>query len=173
MIRHIHSARDVLTPFIDFFYPPFRKLMDLQTFRYAACGGGNTVLGLIVYYISFKFLLKEQMLDLGFVAFKAHIAALFFSFCVSFPVGFILMKYVVFSDSNVRGRSQLVRYLFSFIFTLTLNYFMLKLLVERVHIFVMLSQVITTVVVIITSYVIQRFFTFRVNKEKEVVPKIQ
>ncbi|MBL7751862.1 MAG: GtrA family protein [Chitinophagaceae bacterium] len=164
MHRHIHSARDLLIPVIDFFYPPFRRWMDIQTFRYAACGGGNTVLGLLVYYVFFKFILREQMLDLGFYAFTAYTAALFFSFCVSFPVGFFLMKYVVFSDSNVRGRSQLFRYLFSFLFTLTLNYIMLKFLVEKLHIFVMLSQVITTIVVILTSYVIQRFFTFRVNK---------
>ncbi|HCL82631.1 MAG TPA: phenylalanine 4-monooxygenase, partial [Chitinophagaceae bacterium] len=29
---------------IDFFYPPFRKFISLQTFRYAACGGANTIL---------------------------------------------------------------------------------------------------------------------------------
>ena len=47
MKRHIHSARDFILPVIDFFYPPFRGLMNLQTFRYAASGGGNTLLGFL------------------------------------------------------------------------------------------------------------------------------
>ena len=28
MRRHIHSARDFLLPIIDFFYPPFRRIMN-------------------------------------------------------------------------------------------------------------------------------------------------
>ena len=32
--------------FIDFFYPPFSKLMPIQTFRYAVCGGTNTATNL-------------------------------------------------------------------------------------------------------------------------------
>lgn len=165
MKRHFHSARDLILPILDLFYPPFRKLMDLQTFRYAACGGINTLAGLLAYYIFFKFILKEQILDLGFYAFEAHSAALFFSFFISFPLGFFFSKFVVFSDSNIRGRSQLIRYLSLFLFNLLLNYLLLKLLVEVVHIFVMLSQLITTGVIIIFSYFMQRYFTFRVVKK--------
>lgn len=147
--------------------------MDIQTFRYAACGGGNTLLGLVVYYISFKFILKEQMLDLGFYAFKSHIAALFFSFCVSFPVGFFLMKYLVFVDSNVKWKTQLIRYLLFFILNLTFNYLLLKLFVEVLHVFVMLSQIITTAIIIIFSYFMQRHFTFKIINKEDIVPKTQ
>src|SRR5687768_10960093 len=91
MRKHIHNARDLVLPLIDFFYPPFKKIMSIQTFRYAASGGANTLLGLSIYYISYRFILEEEMLDLGFYAFKSHIAALFMAFCVSFPVGFFLM----------------------------------------------------------------------------------
>src|SRR5687768_7305021 len=122
MRRHIYTARDLVIPIIDFFYPPFRRLMDKQTFRYAACGGANTILGLAVYFVSFKYLLKEENLDLGFYAFKPHIAALFISFLVNFPVGFFLMKYVVFSVSNLRSRVQLFRYFLLYIACLILNY---------------------------------------------------
>jgi putative flippase GtrA len=106
MKRHIHSARDFILPIIDFFYPPFRGLMTLQTFRYAAAGARNTLLGFILYFISFKYILHEKQLDLGFYAFKPHVAALFISFCITFLVGFFMAKYVVFSDSNIRGRVQ-------------------------------------------------------------------
>ena len=66
--------------------------MNLQTFRYAASGGGNTLLGLIVYYIGYKYIFAEKTFEFGFFAFKGHIAALALSFLVTFPVGFFTKK---------------------------------------------------------------------------------
>src|SRR6185436_10468082 len=111
MRRHIHNARDLVIPIVDFFYPLFRRIMNLQTFRYAACGGFNTLTGLAAFYIAFKFILREKNLDLGVYVFEPYSAALFISFLVSFPVGFFLMKYVVFPDSKMKGRIQIFRYL--------------------------------------------------------------
>jgi putative flippase GtrA len=163
MRKHIHNARDLILPVVDFFYPPFKKLLTLQTFRYAACGGTNTILGLGMYYVAFEYILHEQNLDLGFFAFKAHIAALFISFCISFPFGFFLMKYVVFSDSYMRGKVQLFRYFMIYLFNLALNYLLLKVLVESMHIYAVAAQVITTVIIIVFSYLAQRHFTFRTS----------
>lgn len=162
--------KQLIISIIDFFYPPFRKIMPLQTFRYAACGGGNTLLGLLIYSLSYKYLLHEQDLDLGFYAFKAHIAALFFSFSVNFPVGFVLMKYVVFNESTVKPRIQLFRYFIFFIFCLFLNYVLLKLLVEALHWYAIAAQIITTVIVVIVSYLTQKHFTFKVERKDEDFP---
>ena len=142
MRKHIHSARDFILPIIDFFYPPFRKLMNLQTFRYAASGGGNTLLGLIIYTISFKYVFVENTFDLGFYAMKGHVAALAVSFLFTFPIGFFMSKYVVFSDSAMKGRIQLFRYFMVCMFNLVLNYILLKILVERFNIYPVLAQVI-------------------------------
>lgn len=150
--------------FIDLFYPPFRRFMPEQTFRYAACGGGNTLLGLLLFKISLVYIFKYENVDLGFYTLKPHNAALFLSFCVNFVVGFILMKYVVFVDSNLKGRIQLFRYLLSFLFNLTLNYFLLKIFVEVFGWWPFLSQCLTTVIIVTISYLSQRHFTFRVKK---------
>ena len=161
MRKHIHNARDFVLPIIDFFYPPFRRMMNLQTFRYAAAGGSNTLLGLIVYYISYKYIFFESMFQFRVYAFEGHIAALFVSFCVTFPVGFFLAKYVVFSDSKMKGRIQLFRYFLVCMVNLGINYLLLKLFVEKFHIYPVLAQVITIVIVILFSYVAQRYFSFR------------
>ena len=169
MRRHIHNARDLVIPIIDFFYPPFRKLMGLQTFRYAACGGMNTLLGLTVYYITYRFLLERENLDLGFYAFKSHVAALLATFIFSFPFGFFLSKYVVFNDSKMRGKVQLLRYLLLYLFNLVLNYLLLKLFVETMKIYAVYAQILTTAIIILFSYVAQRYFTFRIrNAEEEI-----
>ena len=143
--------------------------MGLQTFRYAASGGINTLLGLIVFYIGFKFIFNEKPIDIGFYAFEAHSAALFLSFCFSFPFGFFLMKYVVFSNSNTKGKVQLFRYFMLYVFNLGLNYILLRLFVETFKIYPTFAQVITTAIIVLFSYVVQRNFTFKIrNQEDEI-----
>ena len=82
--------RKKIISFIDFFYPPFKRFMPLQTFRYAACGGSNTLLDITLFYVSFNFILHKQILNLGFVSLKPYNAALGMAFCVSFPIGFFI-----------------------------------------------------------------------------------
>jgi putative flippase GtrA len=158
-----------MLPIIDFFYPPFRKLMNLQTFRYAASGGGNLILGFLVYYFSFKYLFHEENFDFGFFAFKGHIAALFISFLITFPIGFFMSKYVVFSDSNLKGRIQLFRYFMICLFNLALNYLLLKIFVEVLHIYPVLAQVFTIAIVVVFSYLAQRNFSFKAGTEDKSV----
>lgn len=153
-----------ITRFIDTFHPPFKKIFPLQTFRYAVCGGFNTVLGLLVYTLSFKYLFRQLNVDVGPITLKPHNAALFLSFVVSFVVGFTLNRYVVFVDSYLRGRIQLFRYFITVFSNVCINYFLLKFFVEFLHWDEILSQMITTCIIILTGYFGQRYFTFRSPK---------
>ena len=146
--------------------------MGLQTFRYAASGGINTALGYIIFYVGFKFLFDEKPFDMGFYAFEAHSAALLLSFLFCFPFGFFLMKYVVFSDSIMKGRVQLFRYFMLYVVNLGINYLLLRLFVESVKIYPTIAQVITTAIIILFSYIAQRNFTFKIrNDEEEITGK--
>lgn len=167
MRKHLHSARDFILPIIDFFYPPFRRLMNQQTFRYAASGGGNVLLGFLIYTLSYKFIFLEEEFHFGFYAFKGHVAALFISFCITFPIGFFMSKYVVFNDSTMKGRIQLFRYFMVCMFNLALNYLLLKIFVERLHLDAIISQVMTIVIVVVFSYLAQRNFSFKATSNGE------
>jgi len=156
--------KKAIITFIDFFYPPFKRWMPEKTFRYAACGGANTILGLALFKILLVYAFKFENVELGFYTLKPHNAALFVSFCVNFIVGFILMKYVVFVDSNLRGRIQLFRYLLSFLFNLTLNYFILKIFVEVFGWWPFLSQCLTTCIIVTISFLSQKYFSFRTRR---------
>ena len=154
-------TKDKIIAFIDFFYPLFRKLMPEQTFRYAACGGANTVLGLALFKILLVFVFKYENVELGFYTLKPHNAALFISFCVNFMVGFLLMRYVVFVDSNLKGRIQFFRYGLTFVFNLVLNYFLLKIFVEVFGWWPFLSQCLTTLIIVTIRYLTQKHFSFK------------
>lgn len=161
--------------------------MPLQTFRYAACGGGNMVLGFLVFTGMFHLVASLSHFNLGFIdftvsyakvgnasvlmmqsdvlAFKAHSFALSCSSTVVFIVGFLLNKYVVFTSSNLKGRIQLFRYFLATVSSFCINYFLLNALVIYLHIYPVLAQVIVTAIVVTISFFMQQYFTFKV-KEK-------
>jgi len=150
---------------IDFFYVPFRKLMPIQTFRYAACGGGNTVLDIIIYTGAFSYLIRHglEVVHTPAGAISAHIAAFLVAFSISFPTGYLLNRYIVFPGSILRGRVQLFRYFILVLFCIFLNYIFLKLFVEYFHIYAPYAKVITTVIVVSFSYLTQKHFTFKTS----------
>lgn len=155
--------KQTIISLIDFFYPPFKKLMPLQTFRYAACGGGNTVLGIAVFYIFHEYVFKGKIFSFNFYALEAHTASNIISFCVTLLVGFLLMKYVVFTGSNLKGRIQLFRYTLSSLINLLISTLLLKLFVEQLQFNAIAAQLITTVIVIVIAYVSQKHFTFKIK----------
>jgi putative flippase GtrA len=138
--------------------------MDKTTYRYAACGGANTVFDIFLFFISYNFILKKQFVVLPFMAVSPHIAAFLMAFTVSFPLGFFLMRFIVFKDSYLRGRIQLFRYFLSVCVSLLLNYAFLKVLVERMHIYPTVSKIITTFFVVGFSYMSQKYFSFKTPK---------
>jgi putative flippase GtrA len=155
------NIRRIIIQFIDFFYKPFSKYIPLETFRYAATGGANTVLDITLYFICYNFVLDKNIVDLKFVAISPYIAAFLIVFPITFFTGFLLAKYITFTDSEIRGRVQLVRYMISVSGSIMLNYIFLKVLVEYVGIWPTIAKMITTVIVIIYSYFTQKFFTFK------------
>jgi putative flippase GtrA len=161
--------RNRIITFIDFFYPLFSRLMPLQTFRYAACGGSNMLLDILVFYTSFHYILHEKILNLGFMAFAPYTVALGMAFCVSFPVGFLLSKYIVFNNSELRGRIQLFRYMLVVTVNLLLNYSFLKIMVEYMHFYPTVARIFATAIIVTFSYLSQKHFTFRERKESHEI----
>jgi putative flippase GtrA len=159
-------SKKLIIAFIDFFYPPFSKVMPLQTFRYAACGGANTLLDIFIFFITYNFVLHKQDLNLGFVAFKPYSASQFISFCISFPTGFFLMRNIVFTQSTLHGRVQLFRYFALVMICLFLNWIFIKLFVEQWHIYPTAAKMLATIIVVSFSYLTQKNFTFKAEQNQ-------
>ena len=155
------NIRLVIIQLIDFVYTPFRKFIPLETFRYAATGGFNTVLDITLYFLCYNFVIDKQVIDLHIVSISPHIAAFFIVFPVTFLTGFLLAKYITFTNSEIRGRVQLIRYMISVSGSIFLNYVLLKVLVEFGGLWPTLAKLITTFIVVVYSYFAQKFFTFK------------
>lgn len=146
---------------INCLYKPFRKLIPVETFRYATTGGFNTALDIFLYFCFYNFILKKEIFELGFVAISPHIAAFLMVFPITFSTGFLFAKFITFTGSPIKGRIQLFRYGLTVAGAIFLNYILLKIFVEHLFIWPTISKIITTIFVVTYSYFMQRFFTFK------------
>ena len=145
-----------LTRIIDIFYlPPLRRLVPLQTFRYAV--------DLLLYFILYNFVLdKEGVVHLGdFVAVSSYNAAWMIVFPITFFTGFWLNRHIAFHGSPLRGRVQLFRYLMSVCGSILLNYLCMKLFVGVIGIYPTPSNALTKAISVAYSYLMQKYFSFR------------
>jgi putative flippase GtrA len=156
-----------ITGFIDFFYPPFKTLMPVQTFRYAVCGGTNTLLDIVMYFISYHFILHEHNVNFGLFTISPYILSFLMSFSISFPAGYLLNKNIVFPQSTLHGRVQLFRYFLLVCICLGLNYIFIKLFVEQFHLYATVAKILTTIIVVSFSYLTQKNFTFKAEPAEQ------
>jgi len=164
-MKNIHeSTRRTILLLIDVFYPPFKKIFSLQTFRYAACGGVNTFLDIFLFFVSYNFVLKKNDLVLPFVTISPHIAAFILGSSISLPIGFYLNRYVVFPQSGLKGHHQLQRYLLVVVMCICLNYIFLKLFVDYLGWYPTVSKIVTTFIIVVFSYTSQTFYFFKAKQ---------
>jgi putative flippase GtrA len=162
-----HWLKHTILQMVDFFYPPFKKIVPLQTFRYAACGGSNMMLNILIYYITYHFILRKKIVHTPVIAISPHIAAYIISFCITFPIGFYLSLFVVFPESYLRKRIQLLRYFVVVMICILLNYLFLKLFVDVWGWYPTPSLMVATPIIVAFSYFSQRHFSFRGNVAAE------
>ena len=170
-IRSIeYRIERLLTAVIDFFYPPFRRFMSLELFRYGCCGGLNLALEWLLYYVFYHFVFKAKVFDLGFIAFTPHIAAFVFKFPITFLTGFWMARHISFSGSSLRGRTQIVRYLIVTVVNILINYLGLKLFVEVFQWWPTISYVIISIICVTFSYLSNKYYSFKKNKTHDGQP---
>jgi len=162
--RTLKGTRNLIIKVIDFFYPPFARFIPLKTFRYIACGGGNALLNLVVFFIANNFILPEGPVNIAGLEMQQYTGAFVIALMVSFPVGFALNKYVVFQQSHLKGRIQLFRYAAMTFLNIFLNWALLHFFAGFCGFWHTPSQAITTVILAVFSYFMQTYFSFRTKK---------
>jgi hypothetical protein len=90
------------------------------------------------------------------------------SFCVTFPIGFYLSRYVVFQETAVKKTDQLLKYFLVVLGCILLNYLFLKLFVDYFGWYATPAKIMTTFFVVIFSYTSQKNFTFKSSKSGDL-----
>ncbi|MEA3318094.1 MAG: GtrA family protein [Bacteroidota bacterium] len=157
------QIKKIINSIINWFYIPFKNIIPIETFRYGATGGFNMALDIFLYFVFYNYIFHKEIFDLGFIAISPHIAAFVFVFPITFTNGFLLAKYITFTNSILKSSVQLSRYILTVSGSILLNYILLKFLVEYIEIWATPAKIITTIIVVAYSYIAQRFFTFKTN----------
>jgi len=156
LVKLIHS-------FLDFFYPLFKRFFDRTTYYYAVCGVSNLVLSWFLFFIFFHYLFKKENWSLPLFNFtlSSYTMTAFLCFIISFSIGFTLLKYVVFTKSQLKGTTQLFRYAVSAAITGFTSWILLKIFIETFNFFPTLANISASCIVVVISYLLQRKFSFR------------
>lgn len=163
--RRLKRVRNFIFSIIDWFYPPFQRILPLKTFRYAVCGGSVALLNLVAFFIANQCLFPNEIVwDFGPFQLHSYIAAFITALMVSFPIGFLLNRYVVFRTSTIKGRYQLFRYGVMTGINIMLNYLLLHLFVQTFRFWPTPSQAIITGILAVLSYFAQNYFSFQERK---------
>lgn len=153
-----------ITDFIEFIYRPFTKFFSEQFFRYGVCGVGNMVLDWLLFFVTYNFILSRRVIELNLLVAQISVSPHIMALCIVFPItlftGFWLNKYVTFRQSDLKGRTQFVRYIAIVAINLAINYFGLKLLVDVLGVYPTPSKMIITLVTVAISYFGQKYFSF-------------
>jgi len=167
VLRRLHAfIRSIVFGVIDKVHQLFFRFIPIKQFRYAACGGGNQVLNIFIYFVTYNFILKKRIFHLPFIAISPHIAAFLIAFALTFPIGFYLNLYVVFEGSYLKRRIQLFRYFTVAMLCILLNYLFLKLFVEQFGWYPTPSAIVTTMIVTLLSYLLQQHYSFQREKRR-------
>jgi putative flippase GtrA len=165
MIRVHNFVRKTIFFVIDKLYSPFRKWMPLHTFRYATCGGGNTLFDILLFSACYNFVFKKQDFHVANFTLSPYIASLLLSFSISFCTGFYLNRYIVFKESGLKKSSQLFRFIEINAICIILNFIFLKIFVGYLGLYPTIAKIITTVIIAVFSYLVQTHFFFKIKED--------
>ena len=148
---------------LDVFYPLVGRIFDKTTYYYAACGTGNLVLSWILFFVFFQFVFQKRIFYVSLIDYSlsAYTLSSFVCFIIAFAIGFLLMKYVVFTKSELKGRIQFFRYALSSIITWVAHWLILKTFIEMLGIYPSIANIMSSCIVVIISYLLQKKFTFK------------
>ncbi len=165
MILLANFIRAILLTIREWFF----RFIPKQSYLYMACGGLNLAFDMAIFFVAYHYIFTAQNFKTPFFTFSPHIASLILAFLISTPTGFYLSRYVVWTNSIVRGRRQVVNYLSVVALCVVMNVGFLKFFVEILHFYPLPSRLITSVIVVATSYYLQRIYVFKVHKSVESV----
>jgi len=85
------------------------------------------------------------------------------AFIISVIHNFFLHKYWTFKDMSAHFERQFISFLVIAVVNLGLTVILMYLFVDLMHIWYMFSKVITSIIILFTSYTANRMFTFKLN----------
>jgi len=160
----------IINYFLELIYPIFRRWLPFQVYAYLAVGAGNTLLNILLFALFYEIIPVKELMVIGFPI-ASYTISLGLAFILTVPTGFWLSKYFAFTDSvdnSKENRKQLGKYFLVVSQGLISDYLILKGLIVFTGMHPTVAKIISTVIVVTVNYLLQKYFTFRVDRKKRV-----
>ena len=141
-----------------------RAIIENKIIRYFLSAGVATGVDVTVYFLAYNFIYEKQDIHLfNLVTLSAPTGSLVLSYTCGLVTNFLITKYLVFTESDLRGIHQLARYILVAVLILVLNYFFMSFLIKILEWYPTLSRVVSALTIGLLSFVIHKFYSFRVT----------
>jgi putative flippase GtrA len=146
-------------------YPIFKRIMTFPVFAYLVVGAANTALNIFLFIIFYWALQNNNSILANFALEIATIL----SFLITVATGFWLSKHFAFANSN--NQKKEVQKQFGKYFLVSLqgqfsDYVITKVLVVLFLINGSVAYIISTVIMLMLNYFLQKNFTFKTHQNK-------
>ncbi len=143
-----------------------RRIFENKIIRYFFSAGIATGVDVAVYFMAFNFIYEKQDIHLfNLLVLSAPTGSLILSYTCGLVTNFLITKYLVFTESDLRGIHQLARYVLVAVLILMLNYFFMSFLIKILEWYPTLSRVVSAITIGLLSFVIHKFYSFRVTNK--------
>ena len=118
--------------------------------------------------MSCNYIGAKQYVSLGWLVMSPHRASLGIVTPVTLIIGFLLSKNITFSSSKIKTGTQFFRYSLIIFANFAISYLSMKFWVEAVGLWATPSNMLTTIITTIFSYLMQKFYSFRMSETDNV-----
>ncbi|MFM7177104.1 MAG: GtrA family protein [Bacteroidota bacterium] len=142
------------------------NLLRNKVVRYFFSAGTATVVDVSVYFTTYNYILRKT--DIPFVGpfvLTAPMLSLVISYSCGLFTNFFITRKLVFSESDLRGRKQLFRFVQVALLVLFLNYLFMKFLVQVLEWYPTISRVISALSIGVMSYLFHKNYSFKGKKQ--------
>jgi putative flippase GtrA len=144
-----------------------RKVFQFKLVRYGMAAAIATCVDVCVYFIAFNYLFKKQDFHLAdFLVVGAPTVSLILSYSCGLITNFTITKYFVFTESDLRGHHQLMRYVMVAVLILFLNYGFMSFLIKTLEWYPTIARATSAITIGFISFAIHKVFSFKVSKEE-------
>jgi len=151
-----------------------RMIERMHFFRYLVAAGVATLVDVVTYYVLVRFVFRFEVLDVLGLSLSASLVALICSYSLGLLVNFLINRYYVFTESELRAQTQFVRFFLVAGVVFVANYYFIKLLdlflpslvPSDAQFYPLLLRGISAACIAFLSFTFHKIFSFEVKAPK-------
>ncbi|MFZ9942922.1 MAG: GtrA family protein [Bacteroidia bacterium] len=145
-----------------------QSLLANKVVRYFFSAGTATVVDVGVYFTTYNYVLRKTDIPfIGPLVLTAPMLSLVISYSCGLFTNFFITRALVFSESELRGRQQLFRFIQVALGVLFMNYLFMKFLVQVLEWYPTVSRIISALSIGVMSYLFHKHYSFKGKKSEQ------